>query len=211
MLEGLEKELKAVTKARDALGDSAPSFGHARRDGDGGVLGKRRRRDDVEDQSSSDSDVSDDVRNIPMPGDTPPPIAKEVLDKWYAKRRARRQNPNEVPLGLGRAMSGSAPGKAAAVAVAGGSKTVYEAKPVVRDLRKEAVSAFVPAAVRAKIDKGKGLGGRLLEPEEADQLEREGYLKKGPEADITHGLTRPGRGVELPARTATVEEVEEDD
>lgn len=54
-------------------------------------------------------------------------------------------------------------------------KTVYEAKPIIRDLQKEAVS-FVPAAVRMKLDKTKGIGG-LMEPEEADRLEKEGYLK----------------------------------
>lgn len=53
---------------------------------------------------------------------------------------------------------------------------MYEAKPVVRDLKKEAVAAFVPTAVKMKMDKGKGEGG-LMEPEEADRLEREGYLK----------------------------------
>lgn len=133
------------------------------------MLGKRRR--DAEDASSSDSDVPDDVKRIPMPRDTPPPIPKEILDEWYAKRRAKRnaQRPPEA-----QQQEREEVRKPAAPVVE--AKTVYEAKPVVRDLRKEAVSAFMPAAVRVKIEKGKGQGG-LLEPEEADQLESEGYMR----------------------------------
>ncbi|KAI8157761.1 Protein saf1 [Colletotrichum sp. SAR 10_65] len=172
VLDGLEKELRAVKKAREALGDKAPSFGRGyHRDGDssGGVLGKRRRNDD---ELTSDEDVPDEVKRIPMPRDTPPPIPKEVLDKWYAKRRARRQaeqaerNENEKSDEKEKKTSTPAPE----------AKTVYEAKPMVRNLQKEAVTAFVPTAVRMKLDKGKGQGG-LMEPEEADRLEREGYLK----------------------------------
>ena len=75
------------------------------------------------------------------------------------------------------------------------AKVVYESKPVVRDLRKEAV-AFVPAAVRVKMEKVKGIGG-LLEPEEAEELERQGYM--GSAAGI------PG------PKKAMVEEVEDED
>ncbi|KAK4236300.1 WW domain binding protein 11-domain-containing protein [Achaetomium macrosporum] len=172
-LEALEKDLKAVLKAREALGDKAPQFGHGPpRQGQRGegVLGKRRR--DAEDASSSDSDVPDDVKNIPMPRDTPPPIPKEILDEWYAKRRAKR-SADRAPETVQRE-----PEKPSAPVVE--SKTVYEAKPVVRDLRKEAVSAFMPTAVRMKIEKSKGRAG-LLEPEEADKLEKDGYLR-APEA-----------------------------
>lgn len=201
-LEALERDLKAVKKAREALGDNAPKFGHGPpRQGQrsDGVLGKRRR--DVEDASSSESDVPDDVKKIPMPRDTPPPIPKEILDEWYAKRRAKR-NANQEPV-AGRRPESEKP----AIPVVE-AKTVYEAKPVVRDLRKEAVSAFMPTAVRVKIEKGKGQG-RLMEPEEADQLEKEGYLR-------TSGTARPqpeqmqidaGAG----ARKVTVEEVEDED
>ncbi|KXX73489.1 Protein saf1 [Madurella mycetomatis] len=182
-LEALEKDLKAVKKAREALGDSAPKFGHGPpRQGQrsDGVLGKRRR--DAEDTSSSESDVPDDVRNIPMPRDTPPPIPKEILDEWYAKRRAKR-NANQEPVAERRPESE----KPAAPLVE--AKTVYEAKPVVRDLRKEA--------------------GRLLEPEEADQLEKEGYLR-------TSGTVRsqPEQmqiDSDVGARKVTVEEVEDED
>ncbi|KAI0113858.1 WW domain binding protein 11-domain-containing protein [Hypoxylon sp. NC0597] len=185
VLEGLERDLKAVNKAREALGDKAPSFGRSggfRGDshGNNSVLGKRRRGGD--DASSSDSDVPDDVKNIPMPRDTPPPIPKEILDKWYAKRRAAR-NANDTPLGgQEKQPPPSAPIEA---------KTVYEAKPVVRDLRKEAVSAFMPTAVRMKMEKSKGQGG-LMEPEEADRLEREGYLKPTQGTDDASESTRTG-------------------
>ncbi|KAL1892895.1 hypothetical protein Sste5346_006788 [Sporothrix stenoceras] len=201
VLEGLEKELKAVVKAREALGDKAPSFG--RGDGsyrsndrndrhDGGFGGRKRRRDDDDDNTSGDSDVPDDIRSIPMPRDTPPPIPKRYLDEWYAKRRAKRNaNANSEPLGGGRNAGrgegrnesgrGGSPTPStapppAAVAKPVEVKTVYEAKPVVRDLQKEAVSAFMPTVVRQKLEKSRGMGG-LLEPEEADRLEREGYLK----------------------------------
>jgi hypothetical protein len=196
-LEALEKDLKAVKKAREALGDRAPAFGRGTGrqggggPGGGGVLGKRRR--DAEDGSSSDSDVPGDVKSIPMPRDTPPPIPKEILDAWYAKRRARR-NANQEPLGReGRVQSENSPVPAVE------AKTVYEAKPVVRDLKKEAVSAFVPSAVRMKLEKGKGQGG-LLEPDEADQLEREGYLQTSEQTGTARGL-----------QAVTLEEVEDED
>lgn len=123
-----------------------------------------------------------------MPRDTPPPISKEILDEWYAKRRAARNaNANDTPLGgpdrMGRnSQSQDKQGqdkqdqdrKQPPVPIE--AKTVYEAKPMVRDLRKEAASAFMPTAVRMKMEKSKGQSG-LMEPEEADRLEREGYLK----------------------------------
>ncbi|KAK2047902.1 WW domain binding protein 11 [Colletotrichum somersetense] len=176
VLEGLEKELRAVNKAREALGDKAPLFGHGgfNRDVDFSrrVLGKRRRD---ENELTSDEDVPDDVKSIPMPRDTPPPIPKEMMDKWYAKRRARwqaQQAENQKPDEKEEKPTVPEP------------KTVYEAKPMVRNLAKEAVSAFVPTAVKIKMDKGKGQGG-LMEPEEADRLEQEGYLKARASTDET--------------------------
>jgi hypothetical protein len=88
--------------------------------------------------------------------------------------------------------------------------TVYEAKPVIRDLRKEAVS-FVPAAVRAKLDKSKGVGG-FVEPEEMDKLEKAGYLaatkRSGTlEADEDSEAYPTQRG----PRAAMVEEVKDED
>jgi hypothetical protein len=203
LLEGLEKEVKVIRKARETLGDTAPSFnrGGGRRDGDSAVLGKRRRNSAT---SSTDEDVPEEVRKIPMPRDTPPPIPKEVMDQWYARRRARR-NPNADAMRDDLAQKAQAartetPRTEAPVEV----QTVYEAKPVMRDLRQEAVSAFVPAAVQRKLIKGRGQGG-LMEPEEADRLEKEGYLKS------TAGGAEPAGSVQQKPLTATVEDVEDED
>ncbi|CAI4211118.1 unnamed protein product [Parascedosporium putredinis] len=171
VLEGLEKELRAVNKAREALGDAAPVFRAPREGGGQAVLGKRRRDGN---HSSSDEDVPEDVKRIPMPRDTPPPIPKDILDKWNQEAAPVEQ------------------------------KTVYEARPVVRDLRKEAVKAFVPTSVMMKMNKGKGQGG-LMEPEEADRLEREGYLKT-----TTHKGTIDAASSTGPQK-ASVEEVEDED
>ncbi|KAM5346929.1 hypothetical protein ACJ41O_009934 [Fusarium nematophilum] len=198
VLEGLEKDIRAVRKARDSLGDKAPTFGrgfHGDRGSGPGVLGKRRRGSN--DATTSDEDVPDDVKNIPMPRDTPPPIPKDVMDKWYAERRAKRAAENPTR----QREEGDAPKRQAPVVE---SKTVYEAKPVVRDLRKEAVSAFVPTAVKMKMDKGQGQGG-LMEPEEADRLEKEGYLKTG-----DHDA-QPQADQGPPSRHVTMEEVEDED
>jgi hypothetical protein len=157
--------------------------------------------------------VPDDVKSIPMPRDTPPPIPKEILDKWYQKRRermglnrdSRGTNANTTPLGQN---DRSAPTVAKPPVEA---KSVYEAKPIVRDLRKEAVS-FVPAAVRAKLEKSRGVG-RLVEPEEADRLEKEGYMgvSNSERCDSGKGTLETTNDTAVQARTATVEEVEDED
>ncbi|KAG5990264.1 hypothetical protein E4U43_004320 [Claviceps pusilla] len=202
LLDGLEKELKSIKKAREALGDKAPSFGRGGAHGDGsfGVLGKRRRGSHG---STTDDDVPDDVRRIPMPRDTPPPIPKEVLDQWYAKRRARRNQENEQKQREHQARVGDDATKEMEVAPPSAPQTVYEAKPVLRDLRQEAVSAFVPVAVQRKLNKGRGQGG-LLEPEEADRLEQEGYLK------TTSAETGSADGAQETTLT-TVEDAADDD
>lgn len=217
VLAGLEKELSAVTKARTALGDQAPVFAQHT-----GGLGKRRRGDDGDgrrlrrwDEDSTDEDVPAEVRRIPMPRDTPPPIPKAEMDKWYAKRRERRAHEEELRrIERGEesaAASGGQDGdknknkhksaeessKPAQPVV---SKKVYEAQPVVRDLVKEAVKAFTPLAVLRKMEKSKGKDG-LLEPEEADRLEAEGYLKLG-------AGEAAGEGQRLQAH---VEDAEDDD
>ena len=211
------------------MGDKAPSF---ERDGRGprreggprndGVLGKRRR--DAEDASSDDSDIPDDVKRIPMPRDTPPPIPKEILDEWFSKRRAKRNaNANMEPLGekdrLGdkrddgerREQVQHTEIPRAPVPVV--SKTVYESPAMIRDLQKEAVSAFVPAVVRMKLQKAKGQGG-LLQPEEADRLEREGYLKTAgavgsPQAEM-QGNQEAGSSRPRP-RPVIMEEVQDEE
>lgn len=183
-----------MKKAREALGDKAPTFSRGwNRDHDSGsrVLGKRRRGSN--DATTSDEEVPDDVKSIPMPRDTPPPIPKDVMDKWYAERRARREAENPRP---------DAEDKQKREAPVVEAKTVYEAKPVVRDLRKEAVSAFVPTAVKMKMNKGQGQGG-LIEPEEADRLEQEGYLKTAGRSSAA----RPDQGQS--SRHVTMEDVED--
>lgn len=120
-----------------------------------------------------------------MPRDTPPPIPKDILDKWYQKQRKRLGqdivrtgiDANRIPLGSTKQVSGGIDQnfkKATATTTTIKAQTVYEAKPVIRNLRKEAV-AFVPTAVKAKLDKSKGVRG-LIEPQEAEKLEKEGYL-----------------------------------
>jgi hypothetical protein len=205
MLETLEKELKAIDKAREALGDKAPTFpgpreGGRRDGGSSGVLGKRRRG--YEDGSSSDGDVPEDVKRIPMPRDTPPPIPKAIMDKWWAKRRARREAERGVQGRIGEDMREEK--KATPAAAPLEAKSVYEAKPIVRNLQKEAVKAFVPMAVQMKLNRGKGNGG-LMEPEEADKLEEEGYLKIATSAD---GAAQEEQRTGL--RKVTMEEVEEE-
>jgi hypothetical protein len=88
-----------------------------------------------------------------------------------------------------------------------GAKTVYEAAPVIRDLRKEAVTAFVPTVVKMKMQKAKGEGG-LVEPEEADRLEKEGYLGT---ASGEKGGQREGERPVRDPRVVMVEEVEDED
>jgi hypothetical protein len=209
-LEGLEKELRSVNKAREALGDKAPTFRREWGDRDsrpGAVLGKRRRNGD--DASSSDEDVPDDVKRIPMPRDTPPPIPKEVLDEWYAKRRAQREAENAARRReAGDDDEGDKKQTTPAVVE---SKTVYSAAPVTRNLRQEAVAAFVPTAVKMKLDKGKGQGG-LIEPEEADRLEQEGYLKtrdEGPQTSQNAGAD--GDELQPQLRTVTIEDADDDE
>ncbi|KAL4898785.1 WW domain binding protein 11-domain-containing protein [Aspergillus ambiguus] len=171
LLEALEKDLRAVQKAREALGDKAPKFGSTeprrgafggRGRGDSGVLGKRRRDDRSHfGQESDSSETDEDVRRIPMPRDTPPPIPRE-----YQRRKGRETETEDA--------RARGPHPLPAKPAVAESRTVYEAKPEIRDLRQEAISKFIPAAVRAKQEAIRGQG-KLLEPEEMDRLEKIGY------------------------------------
>jgi hypothetical protein len=164
-LEQLEKDLRTVHKARELLGDKAPSFPQRRDDrrgsGDGGVLGKRR-RDDNQDRRRRDSssETDEDAKDIPMP--------KDVENMPPLPRRKPATNANETPLGPSKTGTFEPPPKPVVPV-----QTVYEAAPVIRDLRKEA-SRFIPAAVAEKMKRAKG-EGVLIEPEEADRLEKLGY------------------------------------
>lgn len=150
-IEGLEREIRAIRKAREELGikDEPP---RERRPRDGKVLGKRRRVEREEESSETDEDAKD----IPMPKDeeNEPPIP--------GRKNKRPANGERGPHPL--------PEKPPAVE----SKTTYEAKPALRDLHKEAARAFIPKAVQEKMRKAKGQAG-LLEPEELDRLEKAGY------------------------------------
>lgn len=206
--------------SRDGRGSDTRSGRGGTRRGREGVLGKRRR----DSESEGDSDIPEDIQRIPMPRDTPPPFPKEVLDKWYQARRDRwaRDHPsqdsnnnnhsssaNSTPLTQNERSAGfesrriqQQQGEEGRGGDGEGrkrvdveAKTVYESAPVVRDLRKEAV-AFIPAMVRKKLEKGKGAGG-LLEPEEADRLEREGYLRTSSGGGGERGSTAAGKNVQM--------------
>lgn len=166
--EDLEKTLKAVKKARETLGQNAlesRSSGNrddARRNdtrSGGQTLGKRQR------PYNDDSEATDDdVRAIPMPRDTPPPVPR----RRYEARRAGEQPATTEQ---------QQPPKEAVKA-----QTTYSSAPVMRDLAKEA-RRFVPAAVAQNTQRVKGQGGKLLEPEEMDKLEQAGYRDAKKAAD----------------------------
>jgi hypothetical protein len=163
----LERDLKGILRAREALGDAAPKFAtHERRERPGfnnerhdpsQNLGKRRRDEDETYQSDSDPEV----RQIPMPRDTPPRFPKP--------ERRPLDNANTGP--DGNRLPHALPGKPASAAP---SQAVYSSAPQLRDLTKEALK-FVPAAVAQNKKKVHGQG-KLLEVEEADRLEKAGYF-----------------------------------
>lgn len=207
-LQQLERDLKGVRRAREALGDAAPKF--PTRDRGEGAEGQRRdarqeqaqrrqqhqhqhlgkRRRDEEDAHSSDTDP--EVRDIPMPRDTPPPIPRQQRERLMDPQVGRdgQRVPHALP-------SKPIPAKE--------SKTVYSAAPQLRDLKKEAVK-FMPSAVAAQKKRVKG-EGRLLEPEEIDRLEKAGYYaaKKAAEAADDETTYREAESV---ARVAAPGEVD---
>ena len=174
ILEELERDLKAIKKARETLGVKAPSFASGQRprreeNANNTVLGKRRfdgerKQDQWREPSGSDTD--DSVLRIPMPEDTPPPISREFRRNFpHNENRSDAIQPDTA-----------LPARMSSAPVV---KTTYESAPQVRDLRKEAVNRFVPDVVRKKQESAKGgPAGRLLEPEELDRLEAEGYLAR---------------------------------
>ncbi|CAI7587069.1 unnamed protein product [Penicillium manginii] len=197
LLEALEKDHRAVLKAREALGDKAPKFHsgdggqHHRqdRDRDGGdaVLGKRRRDSQFARYQESDSSETDEER----------------------KRGGGAQNEGSERRG-----PHALPSKPVAVVE---SKSVYEAKPEIRNLRQEAVNKFIPAAVRMKQDSIKGQG-KLLEPEEMDKLEKAGYKAnvgasrtEQPSTDEQRSLEEEEARFNREMRTVQIEEVSDED
>ncbi len=166
ILEELERDIKAVRKAREALGERAPQYGNRqppRTDGGDTVLGKRRhdgeRKPFHSRRKSSGSDTDESVRRIPMPEDTPPPTPREHR-RYFNQDKDKDQNQQQPTHSL----------------PAFESKKTYSAAPQIRDLKKEAVSKFVPAVVRQKQAAARGTGS-LVEPEEMDRLEAAGYVR----------------------------------
>ncbi|CAG8012370.1 unnamed protein product [Penicillium olsonii] len=201
ILEALEKDLRGVLKAREALGEKAPRFDH-RNQGHGqgqgqsrwgeGVLGKRQRgSDDTRmPRDSESSDTDEDVRRIPMPRDTPPPLPH--------RKQGRGPSDGRGPHPL--------PSRPTPVVEA---KTVYEAKPEIRNLRQEATNKFIPAAVRMKQQSIRGQG-KLLEPEEMDRLEKAGY-NAGPEVRAgEQSLEEEEERFNKELRSVQMEEVEDE-
>lgn len=178
--------------------------------------------------SDAEPDTDPDVRTIPMPRDTPPPIPpRRLRENRNSQPRTQSHNsgtrrglPSQSAAFRSRPShdddnfppyhdftsnadnastpSTDLPQRAQAKTAA---KTTYTSAPVLRDLRKEAVSRFMPAAVAAKVKAAKetkearvgGVGTRLLEPGEVDALEareaeerelrRDKELSSGPVVD----------------------------
>lgn len=208
-LAQLERDLKGIRRAREALGDAAPKFAsHERRDpregrsGDARQeqqerrqnLGKRRRWEEETPQSDSSNDTDPEVGDIPMPRDTPPPIPNTSKTTHSDSRVGPdgQRRPHDLP---------SKPTTAPAVP----SKAVYSSAPQLRDLTKEALK-FVPSTVAQKKKLVQGQG-RLLEPEEIDKLEQAGYYattqpaKHNPDA-------QPGSTKSETAAAAPVEDID---
>ena len=188
-LDELERDVARVKKARDTLGvkdqhrprgDRGDDRGSSRgnRGGSSKILGKRPRGWDRGDESS---DTDPEVKNIPMPRDTPPPVPR----LRNREPQTRPGNANFEPLGDNARMPHGLPSRSDLVPpsdTASGPtrvpqiKKTYEAAPQIRDLRKEAIK-IVPISVRQKMEasRGQGPGGKLLEQEEMERLEAEGY------------------------------------
>ena len=181
-LEELERDLTRVKKARTERPDLVlqRGVGSGRGGRGGGILGKRNRegRPQWGQDHSSSEETDEDVKRIPMPRDTPPPVPRPRPETSRSQHGGTRGNANMEPLGTGREhlqdharhMPDLAlPPKPAALV-----QKVYESAPQVRDLRKEATQRFMPSVVKRKIDASKGKG-KLLEEDEMERLEKEGY------------------------------------
>ncbi|MCJ1240065.1 hypothetical protein MMC14_008065 [Varicellaria rhodocarpa] len=228
LLEDLERDVQRVRKAKEAVGDkkggnvlpvrrgderaSSIRGGGERggRGGNTGILGKRRREGDNDvDTNENDSDGSTSttasVRAIPMPRDTPPPLPnpRRSSHNHNNQPHTSTSNPNFQPLGHDRHLHPHPlpPKPQSNAPVVAPAQTTYTAAPLVRDLRKEATSRFVPNAVKRKLEASKGgkmPGGRFLEEEEVEALEREGYgggRKEKMDVDIDLGVGGPRKKV----------------
>lgn len=193
-LAGLERDLRGVRKAREVLGpDAVPKFRESGDRSHGASAGKdgrrdvrqeqrerrqqqnpnhqhlgKRRREEPEDAQHSDTD-DPEVMHIPMPRDTPPPFPRAPRERFVDPQVG--EDGQRVPHAL--------PSKPVPAVQA---QTVYSSAPQIRDLKKEAVK-FMPSVVSQHQKRLKGQGGRLLEPEELDKLEKSGYTAAQKAAD----------------------------
>ncbi|KAF4551717.1 putative WW domain-binding protein [Elsinoe fawcettii] len=175
-LKHLERELSCVRRAREQGGDGRGRDGRDgdrrdRRDGDRAQRGGAGMRGVKRDREKDESDTDEEVRRIPMPRDTPPPIP-------------RRENRGHREGGVEKKDTGPA-------------QVTYSSAPMMRDLRKEATAKFAPAQVRRNLERVKGKGG-LVEEEEWERLEKGGYtgvqdgekvVAPGGEQGATKGVT----------------------
>ena len=224
-----------MKKAKEAVGDKYQKRDNTDKGGrGGGVLGKRSRdgnndrynhgqnrggRHQEEDEGIVSDETDEDVRRIPMPRDTPPPIPRSSK---YGNRgrgdavggggggggggeRGAGTHANATPLGE-RKWGGphGLPEKPPSPPVQQ-AQTVYEAKPVIRDLRREAV-AFVPGAVRRNVGQGPSKGKEELGKAE----EGYGNVEAEREEERREDATKGGGGEGQSGSVGTEMDVDED-
>ncbi|KAK6525139.1 hypothetical protein TWF694_005285 [Orbilia ellipsospora] len=154
-VEELEKEVKAVRKARETVGVPADiqereksrqqggdrgrggfrGRGGGRGGRGGGDYGRQRYGGGADDGEDSDGSTASSVINIPLPTGPPPILQLQIGRK------------DSEPLAAHLTGLPSKPGASGSSAPPKPVVTTYSSAPVMRDLRKEAV-AFMPAAVQ---------------------------------------------------------------
>lgn len=211
-LEQLERDVRLVRKARETQSngskggfDSREGASREKKDGaynDGkGHLGKRRwgERDAHarNEPESEETETDEDVRDIPMPRDTSPPIPPRHMQRKLRKGLVTEE---EAFRGHDR-HSGEKSRQKPKPAVE--AKKVYSSAPQTRDLQKEATGKFVPAAVAARkradqsnAEARAGKSDRLLEPEELDAMEREDVTRQIARQRLTDEVGRDTKGVD---------------
>ncbi|PNS14067.1 hypothetical protein CAC42_6580 [Sphaceloma murrayae] len=196
-LKGLERDLGLVKRARERAGveerpprdypEGTRPRGQEQEERRRGLRGEKRRRDDRDRDEGSDTDP--EVRTIPMPRDTPPPVPRRK-DEERPRTNGVHRPPPQPP------------------------QITYSSAPVLKDLKKEATGAkFAPVQVRRNLERAKGKGA-LVEEEEAERLERAGYrVGGGGGTGRDRGDGKRDMGDENPGvrRGVQVEEVEDED
>lgn len=165
-LARLEKELADVERAKRKRPDVKPQAGQRGQD-DGWPRGEKRRRSDGEESDGGSTDP--EVRRIPMPRDSPPLLPSVVKERMKEERRLeweeedqnrKHRGPCELPMKPHSDLQ--------SVVV----KNSYSAEPILRNLKEEAIKAFVPnvlRSVRAQlVSVDVQQGDEFLEPEERE-------------------------------------------